>query len=191
MATSSRIVAAEAFELEDLELARARFEELRPDPMRIPPNAATRASDRSYEAWKARDWDALHALASPDFVFEDRSKRALVTGGDEMWLENNRFLQGGSFERERIATAGDRIVLDRGLMKNAPDGSPVEREHLRLTEIDAEGRIRADIRFDPDDRAVAFAEVHARFAAGEAAAMEGRRRSSHSSAHSGAATSRP
>jgi hypothetical protein len=118
---------AELFELDDLELARARFEELRPDPMRIPPNAASRARDRSFEAWEARDWDALRALARPDFVFEDRSKRALVTGGLEMWLENNRFLQGGSFERERIATAGDRIVLDRALMKNAPDGSPVSR----------------------------------------------------------------
>jgi len=36
----------EVFELEDLELARARFEELRPDPLRIPANAASRARDR-------------------------------------------------------------------------------------------------------------------------------------------------
>lgn len=35
---------AELFELEDLDRARARFEELRPDPLSIPPNAATRPS---------------------------------------------------------------------------------------------------------------------------------------------------
>src|SRR5207244_9041730 len=35
-----QIAGAELFELEDLDVARARFEELRPDPMRIPPNAA-------------------------------------------------------------------------------------------------------------------------------------------------------
>jgi len=64
-------------------------------------------------------------------------------------------------------------VLDRVLMKNAPDGSTVEREFLRLTEVDADGRIRAVIRFDPEDRAAAFAEAQARFAAGEAAAIEG------------------
>jgi hypothetical protein len=45
----------------------------------------------------------------------------------------------------------------------------MELEHLRLTEVDAEGRIRASIRFDPDDRAEAFAEAYTRFAAGEAA----------------------
>ena len=43
--------ALELFELEDLEQARERFEELRPDaaqpdPLRIPPNAATRVADR-------------------------------------------------------------------------------------------------------------------------------------------------
>jgi len=30
-------------------------------------------------------------MASDDFVFEDRGKRALVSGGVEMWLENNQF----------------------------------------------------------------------------------------------------
>jgi ketosteroid isomerase-like protein len=163
----------ELFELDDLELARARFEELRPDPTRIPPNAASRARDRSVEAWKARDWDALRLMASDDFVFEDRGKRALVSGGVEMWLENNRFTQGGSVERDRIATAGDRIALERDLLIGEPGGGPVEIENLRLTEVDADGRIRAVIRFDPDDRAAAFAEAQARFAAGEAAASGG------------------
>src|SRR5262249_41889780 len=58
-------VGMELFELDDLDVARARFEELRPDPLRIPPNAATRASDRVQEAGRARDWDALQALSAP------------------------------------------------------------------------------------------------------------------------------
>ncbi len=37
-----RIAGIELFEIEELEAALARFEELRPDPLRIPPNAATR-----------------------------------------------------------------------------------------------------------------------------------------------------
>jgi len=35
-----RFVGAEMFELEDLDVARARFEELCPDPLLIPPNGA-------------------------------------------------------------------------------------------------------------------------------------------------------
>ena len=50
---------AELFELDDLDAARARFEELRPDPLRIPPNAASRANDRWQAAFEARDWEAL------------------------------------------------------------------------------------------------------------------------------------
>ncbi len=40
-----RIDVVERFEVEDLDKAVARLEELRPDPLRIPPNAATRHSD--------------------------------------------------------------------------------------------------------------------------------------------------
>jgi hypothetical protein len=40
-----RFVGAEMFEPEDLDVARARFEELRPDPARIPTSAATSAGE--------------------------------------------------------------------------------------------------------------------------------------------------
>jgi hypothetical protein len=158
--------------------AFARFDELtyeplREGPLRIPPNAAWRARDRHVEAWQAADWDALRALASPDFRFEDRSKRALLSGGVEMWIENNRFVRSGSLARELIGTAGDRIALERTLWQGEPDGGLVEMEHLRLTEVDAEGRIRASIRFDLEDRSAAFAEAQARFVAGEAAVAGG------------------
>jgi ketosteroid isomerase-like protein len=162
-----RIRRMELFEVEDVDAALARFEELRPDPLRIPPNAATRADDRRHDAWKRRDWDAVRALASPDFRFEDRSRRALVSGDVEMWVENQRFTRAGAVEREVIATAGDRIALQQILWTEGPETSPVEREHLRLTEVDTDGRIRASIRFDPDDRRAASAEMRERFWDGE------------------------
>jgi ketosteroid isomerase-like protein len=168
-----RITRLEIFEFDDLDAALARFEELRPDPLHIPPNAASRARDRSVEAWRSRDWDALRALASPDFRFEDRSRRALVSGDVETWIENNRFMPPGSGERELIGTAGDRVALERVLWIGEPDGGAAELEHLRLTEVDLNGRIRASIRFDPDDRGTAFEEAQARFLAGEAAGDAG------------------
>jgi hypothetical protein len=41
-----RITRLELFEIEAVDAALARLGELRPDPLRIPPNAATRARDR-------------------------------------------------------------------------------------------------------------------------------------------------
>ena len=46
-------------------------------------------------------------------------------------------------------------------------GRGVEREHLRLTEVDAGGRIRASIRFDLDGRRAASVEMSDRFRRGE------------------------
>jgi ketosteroid isomerase-like protein len=168
---SGRSTRLEMFEIEHSDAALARLAELRPDPLRIPPNAATRARDRGVEAWRDRDWDALRALASPDFRYEDRSRISLVSGDVETWIADNRFMEPGSGKRELIGTAGDRIALERDLWIGEPDGGRVEIENLRLTEVDADGRIRAVIWFDPDDRAAAFAEAHVRFAAGEGAAV--------------------
>ena len=40
---------------------------------------------------------------------------------------------------------------------------------LRIVETDAEGRLAARVAFDPDDLDAAFAELDARYLAGEAA----------------------
>src|SRR5206468_11017892 len=130
-----------------------------------------RVRDRIIEARTARDWTALRALASDDFVHEDRSKRALLTGDVELWIANLEFVGSARLQvaRELIATAGDRVALERNVWTGEPDGVAVEVETLLLTEIDAKGRLVATIIFDPDDRRAAFAEAHARFSAGEAA----------------------
>src|SRR5262249_48637321 len=84
-------VGLELFDLEDLDVARARLEALRPDPLRIPPNAATRASDRIQEAGQAQDWDALRAQCAPEVEFDDR-RRGLRTSGDrEMHLASMQY----------------------------------------------------------------------------------------------------
>src|SRR5207247_3801060 len=93
-----RFVGVELFELEDIEVARARFDELRPDPLRILPNAASRARDRTREASRARDWPALRALVSDDFVFDDRTKRALITGGVELWIASMQQTSGPTID---------------------------------------------------------------------------------------------
>jgi hypothetical protein len=74
---------------------------------------------------------------------------------------------------ELIGTVGDRIALHRMLWTGGPEGGVFELEELRLTEIDANGRLRASLNFDPGDRRAASAEAQARFVAGEAASIGG------------------
>ncbi|MFI5317726.1 MAG: nuclear transport factor 2 family protein, partial [Myxococcota bacterium] len=158
-----RIAALEHFELDDLEQARARFAELRPDLLRIPPNAASRAmSERLAAIVPVGDWQALRALASPDFTFDDRRKRALVRGGLELYLKSLQVVHSWgelSTSRELLATAGDRLAIERLGFSGGAGGGAFEGAFLRLLALDAEGRVRAVLHFDLDDRRAASHEM--------------------------------
>ena len=69
--------------IEQLDEARVRFAELRPDPLRIPPNAATRAADRMHAAGDALDWDGVRTLCAPTLVYEEGCKKCLSCGFNE------------------------------------------------------------------------------------------------------------
>jgi ketosteroid isomerase-like protein len=173
-----RFVGLELFEAEHLDVARARFEELRPDPLRIPPNAASRARDRTGAAFAACNWPALRTLVSDDFVFDDRRKIMALTGDVELWIKSQEVVSssasGVRVRRDLIGTVGERIAIERVLWTGrGPEGGEFEAEGIMLSELDADGRLRASINFDLDDRRAAFAEAQARFVAGEAAAVGG------------------
>jgi ketosteroid isomerase-like protein len=171
-----RMSRLDGYDPEQLDAARARFAELRPDPTRIPPNAATRASDRFAEVLVARDWNALRAHVGDEFRYEDRTRWALVSGDVELWIASVRFLvseSGARAEHELLGTIGDRIALHRTAWSGASDATRFELDRLRIFEVDADGKLRALILFDVDDRSAAFAEAQARFTAGEAAAIGG------------------
>ena len=159
------IRAIELFELDDLARARTRFEKLRPDLLQIPPNAAHRfTTGRLAAIVPAADWDTLRALASPDFTFDDRRRRALVSGGIEVYLKNQQFVHSWGevrTRRELVATAGDRLALERFSFSGGTYG--VEGTFLRVTELDADGRLRAVVHLDPDDRRGASLELLERF----------------------------
>jgi len=171
-----RFVGVELFDLEDLDVARARFEELRPDPLRIPPNAASRVRDRTGDIVAARDWQALRALASDGFVFDDRRRRTAMTGDVELWIKSMELMRSASGERpprELIGAVGDRIALDRVVWTGEPGNGPSEIEFMRLTEVDEDARLVTWINFDMGDRSAALAEAEVRFVAGEAASTGG------------------
>ena len=121
----------------------------------------------------AADWARLRALASDDFQFLDRGKQALVDTGIDGWIEGLRFLreQGAQHRRELVATAGDRIDVERIVFARGAAGGALELGQLVVTEVAGDGRLRAVVRFDPDDRRAAFDEAAERFVAGEAAGV--------------------
>jgi ketosteroid isomerase-like protein len=173
---SGRLLRIDHYDLERLDLALARFEELRPDPLRIPPNAATRAADRIRAFIAEGDWPALRALTTPDFTFDDRRKRALVSGDLELYARNLEVVRSYpnlKVTRELLSTVGDRISVARVAYTAGPEGSAFEGEFLLLTEVDAAGQTRLVIHFDFEDRGAAFEEAQTRFVAGEAAGDAG------------------
>jgi hypothetical protein len=132
--------------------------------------------DRAFEAATADDWPALRALTSADFVWEDRSRRALLTGDVERWIQSTMHVRrswGAPPTRELIGTVGDWIALERLVFTGGPDTGAVEIAFILLTEINADGKLRASLMFDGDACREAFAEAEARFVAGEAAAIGG------------------
>jgi class 3 adenylate cyclase/tetratricopeptide (TPR) repeat protein len=167
-----RLVGLEMFEPEDLPVARARFEALRPDPLRIPPNAATRALGRWFEHGLARNWAALESLFAPTLALDDRRRLVRTTGGRDMAIASTREVVSLGVRppsRTLLGTAGDRLALERVLFISGDAGSEWEVDSLHLVEIDAVGRIIAVVVFDPDDHRAASAEMLERYARNEAA----------------------
>ena len=152
-----------------LDQARARFDAIgarkAPDPLRIPPNASTRGNDRWWAYAEAEDWDAVRALTA-GMVFEDRRRLIRIAGGAELLLADTRHLWDSGWRPTRtlLATAGDRLSLERMLWTVEEGGQVSEIEVLKVAEVDDEGRIVAYIVFDADDRAAASADLLERYA---------------------------
>jgi class 3 adenylate cyclase/tetratricopeptide (TPR) repeat protein len=166
-----QLAAFEYFEPEDLGRALARFEELRPDPLRIPPNEVERTLGRSRSI---TDADALRAVVSDDFVFDDRKKHSHSVGSVEDWIRSLSFLRDEARAepvRRLIATAGDRIALYQMLWSGGPSDGRFEIEHFFMGEVDEAGRFNAVVLFDPEDRAAADAELFERYVAAGANGM--------------------
>lgn len=166
--TGEKLARIELFEPEHLDYALARLAEIGSGRT----NAATRARERQAAAFVARDWDAVRRLATAGFVYEDRGKRALVTGGAEAWVASMQFTSQPGFRPSvtLIGTFGDRVALDRVIWSGEPGGDAFEFERVRVLEADADGKMRAVIMFDPEDQLEASNEAMKRFAAAESAA---------------------
>ena len=166
----------ELFDEADLDAALARFDELsRPAP-RLE-NAASQVDERFQAYFAARDWDAMAETAGRRH-FHRRSPSGRERRRPTRSRCRDRKHAGDRRPRRRrmststvIATRGERLALSR-VRFSGRDQRPeaFHAEVLSIVEIDADERIVARVAFDPDDIDAAFAELDARYLAGEAAA---------------------
>jgi DNA-binding SARP family transcriptional activator len=168
----------EVFDEADLDTALAKLEELsRPAP-RLG-NAASQASERFSTNFAARDWTAIAATLANNISTDDRRRvvGAGVRAGRDAVIAELSAVTGIGVESatsEPIATRGENLVLNRARTwghDRRPDAFLTEM--LSIIEINDEERIVALVSFDHDDFDAAFAELDARYLAGEAAAYAG------------------
>jgi hypothetical protein len=169
----------EVFDETDLHAALARFEELQPRPPRLQ-NAASRAEDRFFEYFGTRDWAAMAEILSDGSTLDHRSRVVNVGfwSGRDAIIANQRSLANAvspeNIMLTVIATRGERLALTRmhSPSNRDPQNGEFVSEMLIVAEIDSDGKISAHVGFDGDDIDAAFAELDARYVAGEAAAYE-------------------
>jgi ketosteroid isomerase-like protein len=174
--SSKRLAALHLYDPEQLPEARAKFEAIRDSnrPRLRVWNRADAFRDPIVDGWHARDWPAIEGMLHEDFRISDRRPLFLLDLDRDGWIEMSRRFGNMDSSRlsvETIATRGERLVLWRVRIEVAEgDVGPSLVEHLNLFETNEErDRLVWAARFETTDVAAAYAELDARYEAGEAA----------------------
>ena len=164
----------ELFDEQDIDAALARFDELsRPAPSLE--NAASQIHMRFQACFAARDWDAIAELFADGTSTDDRRPLGGVgvrRGRDAVIADWRATADVGvqNIASTVIATRGERLALNRYCFSGHDEPPEAFRtEVLGVIEVDNDRRIAACVMFDLDDIEAAFAELDARYLAGEAA----------------------
>ncbi|MFZ0715838.1 BTAD domain-containing putative transcriptional regulator [Mycobacterium sp.] len=166
----------EVFREADLDAAIARFDELHPPTLRLE-NTATRVQERVFSYIAARDWDAVAQITAENVSVDDRRRvvNAGVLHGRDANIESTRATVDVGFTMTvvaALATRGEHLALFR-VRVSGRDSETIQNDALNIVEIDAEERIAGNIVFELDDFDAAFAELDARYIAGEGATHAG------------------
>jgi class 3 adenylate cyclase/tetratricopeptide (TPR) repeat protein len=133
-------------------------------------NGAMRGQLELERAWRERRWEDVVASFRPDFVLIDRRGLGFDLVGDAFIASLERLfaMPESRWQFRLIATRGETCALIHALF-SAGGASRIDVENLALVERDAEGRGVRLVVFDPDDFDAAYADLGARYAAGEGA----------------------
>ena len=140
-------------------------------------NAATRIWARVADAFNRRDVEGFLALSTANLRYEDRRK-GLRDEFDGLSAQRKAVLamfeaspNSVQMTAEPIAIRGSRLSLNHVCYRDTEyDDRPITAEMLQIVEVSEAGLLHFSVSFDPDDIDAAFAELDARYLAGEAAA---------------------
>jgi hypothetical protein len=168
-----KINRSELFDEADLDAALARFEELSRQARRLE-NAASRAHARLRARVTARDWNSLTEILADDIAIDDRRRvvnSGIQYGRDAAIADMRGAIDSGltNISLTVIAIRGDRLALSRMCISGQDQPEAFRLEFFAVVEINADEQIVARVAFDLEDIDAAFAELDARYIAGEAA----------------------
>ncbi|MGV0718368.1 BTAD domain-containing putative transcriptional regulator [Mycolicibacterium sp. XJ662] len=164
----------ELFDEHDLDSALARFDELTRSAPQLE-NAASRVYERFNSAYTGGNWEALATTMADDFVADDRRR---LVGTGSLRGRDAAIAHARTTEQMGVVNSTSAVVAMRGeylaLMRarfwgDDPRPDAFHAEVLHLVAIDPQHKITTFIAFDTADIDAAFAELDARYLAGEAA----------------------
>ncbi|AGB22983.1 putative ATPase [Mycobacterium sp. JS623] len=170
---NGRLVSACQFDVEDEEAAFAYAEErVRSTPSWLAvSNSASDATGMTWRAMQTHDHDAVVAAYADPFVYDDRRRFRgdPIESADAMRTAVERMAaQYPYIEWRTLAVRGERLVLHQSRFS---DDAGNETAYLHVREVDDDGRVTYDGRFDEDDFEGAYRELERRYYAGEGAAF--------------------
>ncbi len=170
-----RLSAACRFELDDEDAALAYAEEqIRVSSRRLPvANRATRTTSTVAAALLAGDPDGAADCFSEEFVYDDRRRISGDPIRDRAQLRTaceRILLQYNKFNDRILAVRGENLTLGASRWSN---DSRYETTQLAVNEVDDDGRIIYQARFDGDDFEGAYRELDKRYYTGEGSAFAG------------------
>ncbi|OBF12263.1 hypothetical protein A5730_05190 [Mycobacterium sp. ACS4054] len=162
----------EVFDEAELDTALARFDELHQQPRRLE-NAASRAHDRFFTYFQARNWVAIAEILADDGFIDDRHdvvNSGFWDGRDAVITNLQALAEAAPATWTATAIRGERLTLTRICSPSRDqEHGEFSIEMLIVAEIDTNERIVAQLAFDVEDIDAAFAELESRYLAGEAA----------------------
>jgi class 3 adenylate cyclase/ketosteroid isomerase-like protein len=159
-----------AFAPEALDEARALYESITTTFPRE--NGAVRAMRRLRKAADRADWAAAEAACSPALQVDDRRPQAqYVLDRDQFLADLPAMYRGENLQLHTslVATAGDRLALERVRWCGGAPGEEWVIENLLVIEADEQGRVVANVGLELDQRDEAESELRTRFLNGEGA----------------------
>ena len=170
---NGRIESACLFDVDDEEAAFAYAEErVQATTSRLLiRNRASECIDVGMRAIRARDADAVAALYADRFEYDDRRQLRGDPIDDHAAMRRavGRIIQQyPHVEWRTLAVRGERLELH---WSRWSDDAENEATYLHVCEIDDDGRISYDSRFEEDDFESAYRELDRRYYAGEGAAF--------------------